>query len=142
MREQVGPIVVVVLRPAVEGMVVALGALQSRAEEHLGGRLGARCRITVGTIEVRGGIAVSAAVGGDQLADEPIERLVLSDALANPVVEVLDTFFVERMRFDPQQVRPFQRPKVRELRTLEQPIDESRPFLQPPMQGVSRNFSL
>src|SRR6266511_3565545 len=34
-REQVGPIVVIVLRPAIEGMVVALGALQSRAEEDL-----------------------------------------------------------------------------------------------------------
>ena len=39
--EDVGPAVVVVLRPAVEGVVVALGALEAGAEEDLGDGLAA-----------------------------------------------------------------------------------------------------
>ena len=40
-REERRQAVVVVLRPALERVVVALGALQADAEEHLGRRLGA-----------------------------------------------------------------------------------------------------
>src|SRR5207249_2894379 len=98
--EQVGPIVVVVLRPTVEGMVVAFGALESCAEEYLRGSLGACGRVAVGTIVVCDRHAVSAAAGGDQLADKLIERFVLSNAVANPVVEVLHALLIERMGFD------------------------------------------
>src|SRR5439155_21552631 len=88
-RKEVGPVVVIVLRPAVERMIVALGALQARAEEHLRRRFGARGGIAVGAVKVRRGTAVGAAAGSDEFAHEFVQRLVFGDALANPMVEVL-----------------------------------------------------
>ena len=44
-REDGSPIVVIVLRPALVRMVVALGALQARAQKHLRGGFGARGRV-------------------------------------------------------------------------------------------------
>ena len=93
-REQVSPIVIIVLRPTVERMVVALGALQSRAEEHLRGRLGACGWIAAGAIVVGRRRAVGAAAGGNQLANKLIERFVLSDAVADPVVKILHALLV------------------------------------------------
>src|SRR5436189_2054639 len=83
--EQVGPIVIIILRPAVEGMIVALGALQARAEKHLRGSLGSRRRVAVGTKVIRGRAALGAAARGNEFAHESVERFVLSDALTNPV---------------------------------------------------------
>ena len=59
--EERGQAVIVVLRPAVERVVVALGALQADAEEHLGRRLGARLRIAQGAVVVGRRAAVGAA---------------------------------------------------------------------------------
>src|SRR5256885_1677021 len=103
-RKEVGPVVVIVLRPAVERMIVALGALQARAEEHLRRRFGARGGIAVGTVEIRRGTAVGAAAGSDEFAHEFVQRLFFDDALANPMMEVLHAFLVERMGFDAQEV--------------------------------------
>ena len=106
-------------------MIVTLGALQARAEKHLGRGSAARGRIALRTVIVRGRTAVSTAPGGDQLADELIQRFVFSHALANPMMEVLHTLLIERVCFHTQQVRPFQRPKIGELRALEQLIDQT-----------------
>ena len=40
-------------------------------------------------------------------------------------MEVLDALLIERMCFHTQQVRPFQSPKIRKLRTLQQLIDQA-----------------
>src|SRR5205814_6804459 len=84
--------------------------------------------IAVRTVKVCHRTAVSAASRGDEFADEFVQWLVFSDASANPVVEVLHTLLVERMGFDAQQVRPFQGPEIRKLRTFEQLIDEAGAF--------------
>ena len=64
--EERGELVVVVLRPVVERMVVALGALHADAEEDLGRRLGADVRVAQGAVVVGRRLLVGAAPAGDQ----------------------------------------------------------------------------
>ena len=52
-----GPIVIIILGPAVRRMVVAFGALQPGSEENLSGCFASRDRIAVGTIIVGGGVS-------------------------------------------------------------------------------------
>src|SRR5262249_28727046 len=63
--KQAGPIIVIVLGPAIRRMIVALGAAQARAQEHLRRRLGPRRRIAVGAIIVGGRTGIGAAARGD-----------------------------------------------------------------------------
>ena len=69
-REEPGPVVVIVLRPALERMIVALRAIELRAEEDARGVLRARDRIAIGAPPVRRRILVGAAARGDELAGE------------------------------------------------------------------------
>src|SRR5690242_21276934 len=128
-REQIGPAVVVVLCPAIRGMIVTLGALQACAEEDLRGGLGPRAGVAVWPVKVRRGTVVRAAVCGHEFADELVDGLVFRNAPPNPVMKILHTFLVERMSFDAQQVRPLQRPEIRELGPVKQLIDQARPFI-------------
>ena len=118
--EDGGPVVIVVLRPAVVRMVVAAGTLQPHAEEQPGRRLAAGERVAIGPIEIGRRIVVRAAAGGDQLADELVERLAGGDRVANPGVERIDALRIEHLLFVPQQVRPLQRPVLGELRPGQQ----------------------
>ena len=52
----------------------------------------------------------------------------LGDALPDPVMKLLHTLAIERFLFVFQQVGPFQGPKVRELGTLQQLIDQPCAF--------------
>ena len=106
-REEARPVVVIVLRPAVEWMVVAFGALEARTQENLRGSPGARQRVAVGPVVVGGRARVGAASRRDEFAGELVERFVFRDALANPVVKILDSFRIERVGLGPQQIRPF-----------------------------------
>ena len=49
--------VVIVLRPALEGMVVALGALDANSQEQLGGRFGGILRVAAGASSWRRGFS-------------------------------------------------------------------------------------
>src|SRR5439155_5240534 len=99
----------VVLRPALERMVVTLGALQARSKKDLRRSFGPCRWITRGPVKIRRWIAVRAAVRHDQRAGEFIDWFIFHDALANPMVEILHPLLVQRMRFHTQQVSPFQR---------------------------------
>src|SRR5947207_4152853 len=74
-RKEVGPVVVIVLRPTVERMIVALGALQTCAEKHLRRRFGAGGGIAVGAVEISRRTDIGAASRGDEFADEFVQRL-------------------------------------------------------------------
>src|SRR6185369_9593013 len=63
LRENSRPVEVIVLRPAVEGMIMALGALQARSEEKLGDRFRSRRRFPVCAIKVCGRILIAATAG-------------------------------------------------------------------------------
>src|SRR4051812_42759350 len=79
-REEARPIVIVVLRPPLEGMIVALRAIELRAEENAGGILRARDRVAIGAPPVGRRVLEGAATRRDDLAGELIERLVSLDA--------------------------------------------------------------
>src|SRR5258708_2580670 len=84
----------------------------SDAEKDLGSGLGARLRVAQGAVVVGRRVAVAAAARRDQLARELVERLVLGDAAADPVVEQRDALLVQHLLLVAQQIRPFQRPEV------------------------------
>src|SRR5687768_3870881 len=65
-----GPTVIVLLRPPIERVIVALRALQARAEKYLSGGFGARGRIAISAIVIGRWIEVGAAPGRNQLTNE------------------------------------------------------------------------
>ena len=78
--EEGGEAVVVVLRPALERVVVALGALDADAEEELGGRLDRVLRVAADPVVVGRRVLEGRAVGREQLADELVHRHVPLEA--------------------------------------------------------------
>src|SRR5438128_1051178 len=124
-RKNGGPGVIVILGPAVEWMIVALGTLEARAQEELGGGLSAGDGVAIGAIVVGGGIDIGAAAGGEHFADELVEGLVFGDRLADPVMEGFDAFFIQGALFETQQVGPFEGPEVGEFGTIEKLVDEA-----------------
>ena len=105
--------VVVVLTHVLKRMVVAAGALEATAQEHLGRCLRAVDGKAQRTVEVRRRIPVGASGCGEHLVREDIKRLAGCQALADPVVKYLNTLGVKGLLLDPQKVRPLQRPKLR-----------------------------
>jgi hypothetical protein len=63
--EECGQAVVILLRPLIEGMIVALGALQSDAQEHLSKCLGLALRVAECAVKVGGRLRVTASLGRD-----------------------------------------------------------------------------
>ena len=110
-------------------MVVALGALHADAEEQLGGRLSQVLRIAGDAVIVGRWVGKRAALGREQVADDPVERRVLLKLLAQPVLVNVDAFFLNGLAAAAQHVRPLQRPEVGILGPVEQPVDEPGPFV-------------
>ena len=84
LAEEGGEAVVVVHRPAVEGMVVALGALHPHAHEDLGHVLGRLQRVGLDLVEIRRRRGERAAAGGQQLPHDLVQRHVAGDLLGQP----------------------------------------------------------
>ena len=123
------PAVVVLLRPPLERMVVALGTPQPNAEKELRRGLTAGQGIAQRTVVVRGRIAIGASSGRDQLTCETVERFSVGDALADPAMQVQHALAVERVLFGAQQVRPLERPTAGEFRPVEKAIDQPSPLV-------------
>lgn len=84
LAEERGEFVELFLFPIVEGVIVAFCALESDAEEDLGG--GASERHGVGIVaegEADGGGVVGATVGGDEFAHESVVGFVFCDAFVH-----------------------------------------------------------
>ncbi len=86
-REPGGHAVVVILRPALERMIVALGTLHANAEEELRRGLRQGRGIARDAIVVRGWIGESAAAGRQHFPDDLIEAVVVFNMAAQPGVE-------------------------------------------------------
>ena len=99
-------------------MVVALRALQARAQQHLRDRLAAHGRRARGAVKIRRGIRVRAAARRHDGAREFIHRPVRREVLANPVMKPLHALGIQTAHFDTQQISPLERPKIRELGPL------------------------
>ena len=89
LREPRGHAVVVVLAPALEGMVVALRALHPHAEEELGGGFGQALRVLGDAVVVRGRVGEGVAVGGDDRLHHLVPRRVLLELLPEPRLEAV-----------------------------------------------------
>ena len=125
--EEGGEAVVVVHRPAVERMVVALGALDAHAHEDLGGVLGELQRVGLDLVVVGGGVLERAAVGAEQLLDDLVHRHVVGELVLEPVVVeqrglVAELWFA--VRADLQQLGPLHHPHLDELLAAEQLVDQ------------------
>ena len=86
-REERRQLKVLILRPALEWMVVALGADHAHAEEQLRGRLHGKFRVIVDAEEVGGRGLVGAANRREQFADEFVVGLVVGYGVADPLTE-------------------------------------------------------
>ena len=133
--EERGEAVVIVHRPAVEGMVVALGALDAHAHEDLGGVFGELEHVLLDLEVVGGRVGEGAAFRGEHLADELVERHVAGDAFAQPLVVVESGFVGDLLRAvvegaDLQELGPFHHPHFGEFFAFEQFIDEGGAFVR------------
>ena len=124
LREEGGKPVIIVLSPALERVIVALGALDSHAEEKLGGRLDGRLRVAADPIVVRRGIAKRRALGGQQGADKLVHRNVAFERFANPAMEGISPLGLDQPAVGAEDVGKLERPEVVELRPHEQPVDD------------------
>ena len=84
LAEESGKAVVVVHRPAVEGMIVALGALGADAHEDLSHVLGGFQRIAFHLVKVRRRVGEGSPIGRQDVADHLIEWDILGDLLGKP----------------------------------------------------------
>ena len=123
--EEGGEAVVVVHGPAIEGMVVTLGALDAHAHENLGDVFGHFQHVSLDLVEVRGGIGEGAAGGHEQLLHELIDGDVLREFVLEPTVVLEGGLVLEGVVVgaDLEQLSPFHHPDFRELRALEQFVD-------------------
>src|SRR5262249_47037803 len=98
---------------------MAAATLQPNAEKYLGRGFASQERIAQSAVVVGSRLGVGAAARGNQLPGEFVERLSVGNGLANPVVEGLYPFAIQLFLFVAQQIRPFQRPIVREFGPLQ-----------------------
>ena len=117
------------VRPLLKGMVVAVRADKTDAQEEL--RRGLHLGVgLVGDQEVVGGrIVVVAAPRREQLVDELVVRIVLGHGLAHPVAEAPHAFLAQKLAIALEQVAPLQRPVVHVLRPFHQLPDQTGAFL-------------
>ena len=123
--KEVGEAVVVVHRPTIEWMVVALGALDPHSQEHLRHIFCHLQRVGFVLVVVGGRIAERASLAREKFAKELVDWHISLDPLLQPVV-------VEQHRLvgdlgrgaDHQQFRPLHHPHLDEFLPLEQAIHE------------------
>ena len=127
--EEGGHLVVLVLGPALERVVVALGADHPHAHEELGRRLHRLLRIAGGA-EVAGGRLIEGTAGGrDQFADELVVGPVLLDCLAQPAAESQHALVAHELPVAAQQVAPLECPVVDVRVARDHLVDQAAPFL-------------
>ncbi len=121
-------------------MIVALGALQADAQEHLAKGLGPALRIAEGAVEIGSRLTITASLSRDQLAGELIERLPLGNAVANPAVKRLHALAIQRLLLAVQHIGPLECPEVGELGSVQQLINEPGAFVGMLIVKKSANF--
>ncbi len=103
--------VVILLAKRFVRMMVALGALETDAEEELRRRLGEVLRVVGDAVVIGRAVAERRAARGDQLADKTVERLVVAERGRQPVVQRPHALFADRGAVGANQVGPFQGPE-------------------------------
>lgn len=111
-REPRGGLVILVLRPALEGMVVALVAVEPHGEEEVRGVLHRVLGLAENLVVARGRVVLVRAVGRDDFARELVVRRVVGDLLADPVAERLRALRADELAVHLEQVGPLVRPML------------------------------
>ena len=126
LREKCGEAVIVVHRPAVEGMVMALRALDAHAHEHLRGVFGGLLHVGLHLIIAGRGILQIAAGGGEQFLHDFVDRHVVQHFFLQPIVIFQRRFIAELIvaRTDLQQLRKFHDPELREFLAPKQIVNQ------------------
>ena len=93
--EECGEMIVLVLGPAFERVVVALVAVEARAEEEVGGVFHGLRRRAEDLVVGGGGVFLVGTLGGEDVADEVVVGDVVFHLLADPVAEQLRAFLAD-----------------------------------------------
>src|SRR5439155_19616119 len=105
-------VIILVLGPALEGMVVALVAVEPRSQKQVRGVLH-RLRRSADNLPITGRRVLAGGAGrGENLAGELVVRRVLLDLFANPGAEQFGAFTAQKFAVALQQVGPFVGPKI------------------------------
>ena len=124
LREVGGGLVVLILRPALEGVVVALVAVETCREEEVGRVFDDLGGLAEDLVITRGGILLVRAAGGEDLVGELIVGRVRLDLLADPVAVEASAFVSEELGVHLEHVAPLVRPVIGVFGRLDQFIDE------------------
>ena len=119
-----GRLVVLVLRPALERMIVALVAVEPHAQEQVRGVLHRVVRLAQDLVIRRGRILAIRAAGREDLAGELVVGRVGGQFAADPLAESGGPFRAEVLAIDLQQVGPLVRPVLEEIVAADQPVDQ------------------
>ena len=111
--------------------MVALGALHPHAEKDLRRVLRPVQRVVGDAVEVGRAFSKRAPLGGDDLANELVHRLVIAERRPQPVVEAPHALFAQLVAVDAQQIAPLQCPEIDKLRPVEHTLDCFLPFVRP-----------
>ena len=130
--EEGGEAVVVVHRPAVEGMVVALGALDPHSHEDLRDVLRRLERVALVLEVVCLRLGEGAPLGREQFAHQRVDGCVGLDPLLQPVGVQEHRLVTDRVGdgADHHQLRPLHHPQIDELLPGQELVDEVGPLLR------------
>ena len=126
MAKEGGEAVVVVHRPPLERVVVALRALQSHTKKDLRSLLGNEVRLFGYQLEVGRRRSEGRAAAGQQFAHNLVEGSLRRKRVAQVAPEQRRSFGLHRLRIDLQHVGPHRCLRCSKLGTLEQLIDQQR----------------
>ena len=119
---------ILVLRPALEGMVVALVAVEPHAQKEVGRVFHGGCRIAE-RLEVGGGrVLPVGAGGGEDVAGKLVIGRVGGDLVADPLPQAVCALGAEELRVHLQQVGPLVGPVLDERIARQEPAHEFMPL--------------
>ena len=133
--EEADEAVVIVLRPAVEGMIMALRALHAHAGEDLRDvlrhGLGVVLALRQHGVEIDRGVGEIAAFAGDLRAHELIERDIALDLIVDPLVVFISCLAIGAegavvIAAHHQGFGPLGGPQIGEFGAFEQVVDQAR----------------
>ena len=128
LSEERGQMIILVLRPAFEGVVMALVAIKSSGKEEVRRILHRFGRGAQDFPIIGGRILAARARSGQDFPRELIVGRVLLQFLADPVPEQFRPFRAQKLAVALQQVRPLVRPEINVLRAADQAVHHGIPF--------------
>ena len=128
LREIGRRLVILILGPALEGMVVAFVAVEPRGEEKMRRVFQGLRRLAQGLPVTGGGIVLVGAAGGHDVPHELVVGHVLFERRPDPAAEPLGALFPEELGVYLKQIAPFVGPVLHEIDAAHQLIHQRLAF--------------